>query len=111
MNKLDREHIPVMGKELLHLFESRKIKTFFEGTVGAGGHATLLLQMHPEITTYLACDRDREALGIAEQVLRPWKKKVELIHGNFADLHAILTERKIDEVDGFFLILESPRCS
>lgn len=104
-------HLSVMEKEFLHFFEGKKITTFFEGTVGAGGHAKAILEAHPEITTYLACDRDRQALEIAKKNLEPWKDKVEFIQGNFADLHLFLEEREIEKVDGFFLISESLLCN
>ena len=104
-------HLSVMEKEFLHFFEGKKITIFFEGTVGAGGHARAMLEAHPEITTYLACDRDPEALKIAKKNLEPWGDKVQLIQGNFADLHLFLEERKIDKVDGFFLISEYHLCN
>lgn len=97
------EHVSVMAKETLEFFTGLEIGVFFEGTVGAGGHAKAILSAHPEITRYIGCDLDPEALAIAKEVLAPWKDKVELIHGNFSDLDRYLTERGIKTVDGFFL--------
>ena len=98
-----RGHSPVLEKEALSFFADMQIGVFFEGTVGAGGHAKAILEAHPEIKRYIGCDLDPEALEIARQTLKPWKDKVELIHGNFADLDMYLKERKIKTVDGFFL--------
>lgn len=97
------EHTSVMVAEFLKFFESVNLKVFFEGTVGAGGHAEALLEAHPEIERYLACDRDPEALELAEARLKPWKDKVEFVRGNFGDLDQILLKRGIKEVNGFFL--------
>lgn len=92
-----------MPEEFLEFFKTCELKTFFEGTLGAGGHARLMLEAHPEIETYIACDRDPAALEIAKKELAPWKKKLILIEGDFANLDEILEEKNIDKVDGFFL--------
>jgi 16S rRNA (cytosine1402-N4)-methyltransferase len=92
-----------MVAEVVKFFAPISLKLFFEGTVGAGGHAEAILTAHPEIERYVACDRDPEALEIAKERLKKWKDKVELVHGNFADLDTILHERGMSEVNGFFL--------
>lgn len=96
-------HLPVLLKEVLEIFEGKELRVFFEGTVGAGGHAGAILKAHPEIKTYLACDRDPKALALAEVALAPWGKKVEWIHGPFAELKKYLDERQIDSIDGFLI--------
>lgn len=92
-----------MVAEFLKFFEGVELKVFFEGTVGAGGHAEAILEAHPEIETYLACDRDPEALEIAAARLKPWKEKIEFVRGNFGNLDQILQKRGIKQVNGFFL--------
>lgn len=92
-----------MLAEVLKVFEQVEIKVFFEGTVGAGGHARSILEAHPEIERYLACDRDPAAHEIAAERLAPWGKKVEWIRGPFADLKRYLDERKIGSIDGFLI--------
>lgn len=104
-------HTSVMVEEFLKAFQESHITTFYEGTVGAGGHAKALLERHPEIKRYIACDQDPQALSIAAQVLKPWKDKVEFVHGNFSDLGEQLKEKNIKKVDGFFLISESLLCN
>lgn len=89
--------------EVLHAFAETRLPIFFEGTVGAGGHAKALLEAHPEIERYLACDRDVTALEMAKKHLKPWWEKVEWIQGPFAALDSYLKERKIPEIDGFFI--------
>jgi len=99
-----RPHLPVMQEEMLSFFKDQELKTCFEGTVGAGGHAALILETHPEIKIYLACDRDPNALELAEEKLKPWKSKIRFIRSNFSDLDLVLEEEEIERVDGFFLI-------
>lgn len=104
MNPKSRPHISVMEKEMIHFFSDRQIDVFFEGTLGAGGHAKALLEAHPEIRSYFGCDQDPEALEIAKATLDPWKGKVVFVRGNFSDLDKYLAEKSVREVDGFFLI-------
>lgn len=104
-------HVPIMVNEMLHYFAGSSLKVFFEGTLGAGGHARALLEAHPEIERYIGCDRDPEALEIAKKRLAPWMSKVELIHANFASVDAVLEGRGIQGIDGFFLTSECHLCN
>jgi len=97
------EHISVLSEEVLQYFSDMRLRTFYDGTLGAGGHARTILEAHPEIERYIGCDRDPEALAIARENLKAWKGKVDFIHGNFADLDSHLREKGISVVDGFFL--------
>ena len=47
------KHIPVLTREVLEIFSSQKIRVFFDGTLGAGGHARSILEAHPEIEKYI----------------------------------------------------------
>ena len=96
-------HTPIMVEEVLEGFKGTELKVFYEGTLGAGGHARAILKAHPEIERYIGCDKDPGALEIARNTLLPWKEKVEFVQGNFADLDLHLEERGIEKVDGFFL--------
>lgn len=107
----NRPHIPIMVEKVLEGFAGLSLKIFYEGTLGAGGHAKAVLEAHPEIERYLACDKDPEAIEIAKRVLAPWKEKVTFIQGNFADLDLQIEREGIKNIDGFFLTWEFHRCS
>ena len=92
-----------MVKESLQFFSGLQLCTFFDGTLGAGGHAKAFLEAHPEITQYVGCDKDPQALQITQENLQEWKEKIEFVHADFADLDQILSQRGIQEVNGFFL--------
>ena len=96
-------HVPVLCREVLAVFENRPTRIFFDGTVGAGGHAETILSAHPEIERYLACDRDPMALAVAKEKLAPWGKKVEWIHGPFSELAGYLHRLKLRSIDGFLI--------
>lgn len=96
-------HVPVLLSEVLQAFEGRRLLVFFEGTVGAGNHAKAILEAHPEIERYFACDRDASALEIAKKNLKPWWEKVEWIHGPFSEVDRYLKEKKVPSIDAFFI--------
>ncbi len=93
------KHKPVLLREVLEVFADQKIGTFFDGTLGAGGHAQALLEAHPEIERYIACDRDPRAHELAEVTLAPWREKVEFVRGSYADEVA----RVDGSIDGFLI--------
>ena len=98
------KHIPAMLQESLEIFQGQHLFSFFDATLGAGGFAKALLTSHPEIKTYYGCDQDSNALQLAKQTLQPFEGKVEFIHSNFSFVKKLLEERKVSQVDGFFLI-------
>jgi 16S rRNA (cytosine1402-N4)-methyltransferase len=96
-------HIPVMLEECLQYFKDKEIKVFFDGTLGAGGHAKALLEAHPEIEMYIGCDRDESSLNLAKENLKSFGDKVVYVHGNFSNLDEHLKKLNVKNVDGFFL--------
>lgn len=104
-------HRSIMVDEVISHLKDVKIGIFFDGTLGAGGHAKAILEAHPEIKRYIGCDKDPEALEIAKERLAPWAHKLELVHGDFSKLDTYLIDKKINAVDGFFLTLECPLCN
>lgn len=96
-------HISVMKDEVLESFEGKVLKVFFDGTLGAGGHAEAILEAHPEIEMYIGCDQDETALGIAKKRLHKYSDKMRYVQGNFSDVSKHLSALGVKEVDGFFL--------
>lgn len=103
MNKKTNEHIPVLADEILHYLDSSKIKTFFEGTLGLGGHAEKILSAHPEISIYLAFDQDQKALEIAKERLKPWQEKTQFVHANFSKVDETALALGINGIDAGLL--------
>lgn len=100
-----------MLEECLELFRGQELKVFYEGTLGAGGHAAAILEEHPEIELYIGCDQDTDALELAKERLKKWEDKVVFIHDNFSNLDVHLKEHGVEKVDGFFLTWGSRQCS
>lgn len=96
-------HRPVLIQEVLAIFRGMEIRYFFDGTLGAGGHARSILETHPEIDLYFGCDRDGDALRIAEKELTEFKKKLRLIHGGYSHMMQWLKDADIRCVQGVLI--------
>ncbi|NGX63656.1 MAG: Ribosomal RNA small subunit methyltransferase H [Candidatus Anoxychlamydiales bacterium] len=95
-------HFPVLLKEYLDFFENTEIEIFLDATVGAAGHATAILEQHPEIDIFIGLDQDKEALDLAAEHLKPWMNKVRLVHANFKEIDSVLDEMNIKSCDAMF---------
>ncbi len=96
-------HLPVLIEEVLQVFAQSRLTTFFDGTLGGGGHASAILEAHPEIERYIGCDQDSIALEKAKEKLAPWKDKMVFVKENFSSIQSILKEKKIPSVDGILM--------
>jgi 16S rRNA (cytosine1402-N4)-methyltransferase len=97
------QHRPVLLNEVLGVFAGLKIRAFFDGTLGAGGHARALLAAHPEIEVYIGCDRDPDALKIAADELAEYKEKVAFVHGSHAEIQKWLKKLAVHCVQGVLI--------
>ncbi len=91
-------HEPVMTAEVAAALDPSRGGLFVDCTVGAGGHARVLLQAGAD--RVLGLDRDAEALPAAAGTLRPWADRVDLAHADFRALDDVLAERGIGDIDG-----------
>ncbi|EOY29109.1 PREDICTED: ribosomal RNA small subunit methyltransferase H [Theobroma cacao] len=60
-------HVPVMLGEVLDVFSSnsKPLCSFVDCTLGAGGHASAIIQAHPELKLFIGMDVDPLALHMA----------------------------------------------
>jgi len=93
-----QHHISILADEWLDLLKDRRLTTYVDCTLGAGGHAERVLETHPEIEEFIGIDQDKEALEIASERLKRWKGKTAFIHENFSRLKTILGEKKADAI-------------
>jgi 16S rRNA (cytosine1402-N4)-methyltransferase len=99
-------HQPVMQEEVLQAFDNKKLDNFLDGTLGLGGHALALLQAHPELKTYYACDKDLEVRGLVEERLAEYEKKLCFQHMSFLDMLTYLKENNLENsLDGVLVDL------
>ena len=89
-----------MLKEVIWWLNIRERGVYLDCTVGAGGHSRAILDEMRGKVRIIGIDRDEEALNIASQELKEYKKQTTLIKANFKELPQILKEENVDLVDG-----------
>ncbi|MBO0743766.1 MAG: 16S rRNA (cytosine(1402)-N(4))-methyltransferase RsmH [Candidatus Dormibacteraeota bacterium] len=95
-------HQSVLSQPAIDLLAPAPGETFVDGTLGAAGHARLLLSRLGERGRLVGIDRDPLAIARARAIRDP---RLSLVEGNFADLPAILDSQGIGAVDGVLLDL------
>ncbi len=98
------KHIPVLAEETLRLLmpDCTKACRIVDGTLGFGGHSSLILKSNPQ-AELLGIDRDRAALASSAERLAFAGGRAHLVHDVFSHL-AEQTERiGWDGVDGILL--------
>ncbi|MCK5460359.1 16S rRNA (cytosine(1402)-N(4))-methyltransferase RsmH [Candidatus Gracilibacteria bacterium] len=90
MPLIDLVHEPVLKKEVIGVLMSKKIKTVFDGTLGLGGHAKLILENFPQLEKYIGVELDMQHLDFAQKKLKKWHKKTVFKNQNFSEIKEIL---------------------
>ena len=98
-------HVPVMSQEVLSSLNISPDGIYLDGTVGLGGHATLILNHLSPKGHLIGTDRDAEALDHCKQRLSGFPTPVSLFHDSYHNFKAILDGLGIDQVNGFLLDL------
>lgn len=97
-------HLPVLPAEVLRFLEPADGKTYLDGTLGGGGHASLILEKAPT-ALLIGIDRDQAAVAAAGERLKAVTDRVRLIHGDFADVARHVSTLGVAGLDGFILDL------
>ena len=84
-------HVPVMLREVLTYLNPERGGLFFDGTLGGGGHTEAILSASDDARV-IAVDQDPEALEVAENRLRRFGDRVQLVRANYADAAETLRE-------------------
>ena len=95
-------HVPVMLAEVTRALAPVDGGIYVDGTLGAGGHASAILDAAR--CTLWAIDRDGDAIGRGEALADHYDGRLRLIHGCFGDMASLL-EAHVAGVDGVVLDL------
>ncbi len=98
-------HVPVMPTEVISYLNILPDGIYMDGTVGLGGHATLILDHLTPKGHFIGTDRDDEALSYCKKRLSGFPTPVSLFHDSYHNFNAILDGLGIDQVNGFLLDL------
>ena len=100
---METQHIPVLRDEVLEFLKPKPDGVYVDATVGLGGHSLAILETSAPNGQIIGIDADAAALAIARTRLNAFSERHRLIHGNFADMTALLAHHAVDAVDGILL--------
>ena len=104
----DAGHIPVLVEEVLSVLDPQPGHVVLDCTVGRGGHADRILPRIGVEGRYIALDLDPGNLDAVRTRLSGSADQLILVHRDFADAEAVLTDHDVDHVD---LVLADLGCS
>ena len=98
-------HVPVMPTEVMSYLNIFTDGIYIGGTLGLGGHATLILNRLSKKGHFIGIDRDAEALALCTKRLSSHPTPFSLFQDSFHNLNAILDGMGISQVNGILLDL------
>ena len=102
---MDFKHTSVLLHPTVEGLDIKPDGIYVDGTLGGGGHASLLCEgLSPE-GTLIGIDRDRDALTAAEKVLAGYPCRKIFVQSNYSDIKKILADRNIEGIHGAMLDL------
>ncbi len=98
-------HIPVMASEVLTYLNLHPNGKYLDGTIGAGGHATQILNQLSANGKLIGIDRDAEALDICNDRFGASARPISTHQKSYHQFPEILQELGVPEVNGILLDL------
>lgn len=105
MSEGEPKHNPVMVREVIEYLKPFDGGVYFDGTVGMGGHAKMILDASAPGGVVIGVDLDRDAVNRSSEALFPYGERAKVRHGNYKNIVDILAEEGISSVDGIILDL------
>ena len=99
------EHKSVLLTETVDGLNVRTGGVYVDGTLGGGGHASLVCERLGEGGRLIGIDQDEDAVKAASVRLEKYKDKVTRVKDNYRNLESVLHELNIPAVDGICLDL------
>ena len=98
------KHVSVLLNETVDLLNVKPDGIYVDGTLGRGGHTSLLLSRLSSGHVY-AFDKDQQAIEESKVNLQNYEGKVTFIHSDFGNMKEALKEYGISKVDGVMMDL------
>ena len=98
-------HFPVLFKEVIDCLDIKRDGIYVDGTVGLGGHSSLILESISNKGRLVGIDRDARTLEICKDNLNHKKKNFSLHNDSYENINSVLKSQGIATVDGILLDL------
>jgi 16S rRNA (cytosine1402-N4)-methyltransferase len=99
----DARHIPVLVREVVDALRPRAGGRYLDGTFGAGGYSTAMLDRAD--CQVIGIDRDPDAIAAGRALAERYAPRLRLVEGRFGDMAELLSAEGVEEVDGVALDL------
>jgi 16S rRNA (cytosine1402-N4)-methyltransferase len=96
----EKTHISVLQQEAIDALAIKNSSTIVDATLGASGHAQIIISALGRNGTFVGIDADKEAIDKGKEILKGAKCKTHLIENNFRNIRSILDLLHIEKVDG-----------
>lgn len=101
---MDFVHKSVLLYECIEGLNIKENGIYVDGTLGGAGHSSEIIKRLSKTGRLIGIDRDTDALEAAKEKLKDFEN-VTYYHGNHDNIKEILSNLKIDKVDGILLDL------
>ena len=100
---MSERHVPVLLTEVVDALLPRDGARYVDGTFGAGGYTTAMLDRAD--CRVIAIDRDPDAIAAGRALAERYAPRLRLIEGRFGDMAELLSAEGVADVDGVALDL------
>ena len=100
-----KTHVPVMPKEVLAFLKISPNGIYVDGTIGNGGHSSLIQNQLSSQGHLIGVDRDGEAIKFCNKALSDTSTRLTLFNDSYHHLDSILDDLGITQVNGILLDL------
>lgn len=98
-------HKPVLLDECIEGLKINPSGTYFDGTLGGGGHSQQIAKRLTAGGRLIAVDKDAEAIIFAGQRLAEYKERITIVNDDFKNAKEILENLNVESLDGVLLDL------
>ena len=102
---MEFSHAPVMPDECVSNLDIKEDGIYVDGTIGGGGHSSLICSRLSEKGTLIGIDRDMDALDASRKRLSEFKCTKHFVQSNYSGIKRVLEELGISGIDGALLDL------
>ena len=98
------DHKPVLLRETIEGLRIKPEGTYVDGTLGGGGHSSVILEKLNDQGRLIGIDQDGAAVAAAGERLGKYEN-VTIVRNNYCNIRQVLDTLNISEVDGILLDL------
>lgn len=102
---MEFKHTSVLLDECIENLNIKPDGIYVDGTLGGGGHSSVICENLSAEGTLIGIDRDRDALAAATKRLEKYECRKIFVQNNYSDIKDVLDELGIEGIDGALLDL------